>query len=145
MKRKPSTDQAQAAVDELGSHAKTWPEVKKLLPTQLAEAADVVVRAGGMSLLDVQALEYADHVYLTSLLQRCMNATGPEAKQQKTLISGLIHARIQSRKHMRTLAHLMNPVQHVGDTRPALPPEVAAKYNAIYDLPDDDYGDELIN
>jgi hypothetical protein len=140
MDRKPNTDEAQAMRDAAESVPSCWKEVREHIPsTRARAAADAVVAAGGLSLLDIQGLEYADHMFLTALMAKIQSSE--DAKGKNTLLTAVIHARLQSRKHLRTIAHLINPTQSVLDVRPEVPEDMAA----AYELRADDFGDDLVN
>jgi hypothetical protein len=114
-----------------------WSRIRKQMPSKLAEAADFVVEIGGLSLLDIQAMEYADHLFLTNLMNKAI-----AEERSGAFVERVMSARLQSRKHLRTLAHLMNPSNNVGETHPVVADEIADKYSHQVV---DDFGDDLIN
>jgi hypothetical protein len=135
-------DVAAAIAEQQQTTKAAWDTVRQSIPSTYAEAADAVIESGGLSLLEIQALEYADHLYLTELLQLQIIELDAGARVT-ALVSALASVRLQSRKHMRSIAIAMNPGNNENGIHPELPPEVAEAYNAAM-ADGDDFGDDLI-
>jgi hypothetical protein len=107
---------------------------------------DEVAETGGLSLLDLELMEFAEHANLRERIKRL-----EKQKQATTAIASCESLRVQCRKSMRTLViardgGLGSPN---GQRHPS--PEDEAKKQAAYDklaaakLADDDTGDELLH
>jgi hypothetical protein len=136
---------------ELESRGQARANAWEVIAAQLAEfveqsdilAASSILERGGVTLLDLQGIEFAEFMWLARLQRSAVEAMEAGGRTGN-LVGTLASVRLASRKNMRTLAALMNPTHDESSTHPTVPAEIASLYNAeAYGA--DDLGDELLS
>jgi len=145
--RKPGHEVAQQVADDVDSRPNSWPSLKESLGEFMTDrelrAAERVVARGGLTLLDLQGIEFAEFMWLSHAQKAAMDAV-ERGEKATTMVGVLAGVRLQSRKNMRSLAIAMNPNQDENTVHPTVPAEVASVYNAeVYGAVD--LGDELLS
>jgi hypothetical protein len=134
-----SNDAAREVVDAMKRRSPSAQALVKKLPEEYQGAAFGVLDAGGLTLLEVQALEFAHHEKLGDMLGHYMVELA-DGVRVASLIASLVSVQLQSRKHLRTIAMAMNPGVDALNIQPPVSRELLEQY-----MTDDDFGDDLVN
>lgn len=141
-------EDALAMVEAADSSSRVWGMMRKLFSAQVRERVDLVADVGGLSLHDIELLEFANHENMTERIKRLERKS-----MTATAISTLESVRLQSRKHLRVLRCAMNPITDPNGQRHPEPDSEARKAAArerLANAPEatttvTDTGDELVN
>ncbi len=144
-------DARELSDNEAAAPSSIWAHVRAMYPPRVQEFVDEVVAQGGLSLADIEALECAEHERLLGIFAQLQKqdadarAINPDARGHWTALTSLMHLRIQSRKHLRTLRLCMSPIATPNETHPDFPAGVAARLERqIVDGDMNDLGDDLL-
>lgn len=114
--------------------------LRGLFRPEVADVAEKVIASGGLSLVEIQAIEFAEMMEVDKVQEGAIEAMAMGEKTS-TLVAQLANVKLQSRKHLRAIAELLNPGVNPNKERPELPPELE-----VYNAADaGDYGDDLVN
>lgn len=137
---KPSHDVAQDVQRQARESTSGFARLRDLFLPGFADIAQRVIDGGGLSLAEVQAIEFAELIRLTEIEAMAIEALA-NGDRSGTLLGRIVSVKLQSRKHLRAIAETLNPGQDPNDATPELPAEMAG-YNVADPL---DYGDDLVN
>lgn len=146
--KKRGQDEAVALDAKSQGAARVWSRLRSLYPEDVTAIVDDVAQAGGLTLHDLELLEVATHVSLDARIKQA------QIDEKGSLEASLRHLQGQSRKHLRTLRGMMEPVVNPNKARHRDPESDAAKQSAKAkaladlaraDVADDDVGDELVS
>lgn len=133
--------------EEADSSSRIWSRLRTLFPAKVRERVDIVAEMGGLSLHDIELLEFAAHESCDERIKRLQRRP-----QTATAIASLESIKLQSRKHLRNLRLAQNPISDPNNMRHPEPESEQRKAEAREKLARDtatprppDIGDELVN
>lgn len=148
---RPAKDDAREMDEEYQCSSSLWPLIRLRVPKALREQVDRVAALGGLSLHDIELMEYLAHEAAAERIKKL-------AKRRDTsvAISECLRQQVQSRKHLRTLRLAMSPIGTPNDMRHPEPEAEARKRAASEKLDaaaataadpgtEPDLGDDLVN
>lgn len=136
--------QHDAEAGQVGERAlagQAWACVRSAYSDEVRAKVDAIAEAGGLSLHDIELLEFAEHETLAEEIDDLRTQ-----EKATTAISALYSVRLQSRKHLRTLRIAMTPIGTPNDQRHPTSEDEAKRTKAlaaIKDAPEPDTGDDL--
>lgn len=147
-------EEALEMVEEADSSSRIWTRLRGLYPKKVRERVDIVAEMGGLSLHDIELLEFASHEVLAERIKRL-----ERRPMTATAIASLESIRLQGRKHLRNLRLAQNPITDPNnqrhpepeseakkaDARARLAEKNATKAQAIVAAVRPDTGDELVS
>ena len=135
------------AIEEADSSSRIWARLRRLYPAKVRERVDIVAEVGGLSLHDIELLEFAAHESCDERIKRLQRRP-----QTATAIASLESIKLQSRKHLRNLRLAQNPISDPNNMRHPEPESEQRKAEARFRLAGattptraPDIGDELVN
>jgi hypothetical protein len=141
-------DAESGEVGESALAGQAWAGVRASYSDEVRAKVDAVAEAGGLSLHDIELLEYAEHETLAARIDDLLRAMA-EGEKTGTAVTALYSVRLQSRKHLRTLRIAMTPIGTPNDNRHPTSEEQAKKDAALAAVAEgadpNDTGDELVN
>lgn len=139
--KSPEGDQARAMEEANAGPPTAWQRVRLRYPDDVREVVDAMVASGGLSLADIEAIEYAEHTMIQRDLEEDRANGTPNLVARKDMAS----LALQCRKHLRTIRLAMSPIQTPNTMKHQQPASVAER-RARRKAPDrTDTGDELVN
>lgn len=115
-------DQAVAQAVAAESTPRTWESARERYSPDVQARVDEMRAKGGLSLADIEAMEYAEH--------EAMGALIADPGMKDTARAALYSVRLQARKHLRMINGLRNPVGTPDDGKATVPARLAGKYGA---------------
>lgn len=119
------------------SAVSVWQGLRNRYSEDVRRDVDAMVERGGLTLGDIEALEYAEHQALGAEID---SLRGEE--RVATAVAGLYSCRQQSRKHLRTLRGLISPIGTPDTGRARVPRSVAERHRKVVV---DDGGDNVLD
>lgn len=132
-------DQAREMDEAAQSASRVWRLLRSRFPKAVRERVDAVAEAGGLSLHDIELLEFAAHEVLEERVRRLSRR-----KNTASAVTKLLSVQLQSRKHMRTLREAMSPIKTPNESSPKLPRAIGDRL-VVKDSDKSDLGDDLVN
>lgn len=150
MSRKSKTrgqDTAVDMADAAASASTAWSVVRLRYPKTVRALVDRLAAVGGVSLLDIMLMELAAHEQLGERIKRL-----ERRPKSTTAVAAALHQQGTSRKHLRSLRVLMDPIGTPNDGRHPTSEGAAAEKQAraLQELAEtetdpEDVGDDLVN
>lgn len=141
-------DQAVDMADAAASSSAAWSLVRLRYPKPVRELVDRFAAVGGVSLLDIMLMELAAHEQLAERIKRL-----ERKPKSTTAVAAALHQQGTSRKHLRSLRVLMDPISTPNDGRHPTSEDAdsgAERERALQELAEtetdpEDVGDDLVN